>query len=92
MPEIFQTLFSNKKCKIQRIISHGEATEKGEWLKEARDEWVMVLKGEGWLRFRKDGRLRKLKAGDHIFIPKNALHRVEWTSQRRQTIWLAVYI
>jgi cupin 2 domain-containing protein len=89
--EIFQTLLVNKKLKIERIISQGQVTEKGKWLKEQRDEWVIVLKGAGTLRFRKDNRLVKLKAGDYCFIPGNTSHRVEWTSRREKTIWLAVY-
>jgi len=88
--EIFQTLLVNKQLKIERIVSQGQATEKGKWLKEARDEWVMVLKGAGKLRFRKGNRLIKLRAGDYVLIPANSPHRVEWTSLREKTIWLAV--
>ena len=89
--ETFQALVANEKLKIERIISHGQVTEKGTWLKEARDEWVIVLKGAGKLRFRKDNSLIKLKAGDYVLIPANTSHRVEWTSLRQKTIWLAVY-
>jgi cupin 2 domain-containing protein len=89
--EIFQPLLVNKKFKIERIVSKGQITEKGKWLKEARDEWVMVLKGAGKLRFRKDDCLIRLKAGDYVLIPANTFHRVEWTSLREKTIWLAVY-
>jgi len=89
--EIFQTLLVNKKLEIERIVSQGQITEKEKWLKEARDEWVIVLKGAGKLRFRKDNRLIKLKAGDYVLIPANTSHRVEWTSPREKTIWLAVY-
>jgi cupin 2 domain-containing protein len=88
--EIFQTLLKNKKLKIERIISEGQSTEKGIWLKEACDEWVIVLKGAGKLRFRKDDRLIKLGVGDYVLIPANTSHRVEWTSLREKTIWLAV--
>ena len=89
--ETVQTLLVTKKLKIELIVSQGQFTEKGKWLKEARDEWVMVLKGAGRLRFRKDNRLRTLRAGDHVFIPANTSHRVEWTSKREKTLWLAVY-
>lgn len=90
--EIFQTLLKNKKLKVERIISQGQVTEKGKWLKETHDEWVIVLKGAGKLRFRKDNHLIKLKAGGYVLIPANTAHRVEWTSPREKTIWLAVYI
>lgn len=88
--EVFQTLWVNKKLRIERIVSQGQVTEKGKWLKEPRDEWVIVLKGAGKLRFRNDDRLIKLKAGDYVLIPRNTSHRVEWTSSREKTIWLAV--
>jgi cupin 2 domain-containing protein len=48
--ETFQTLLVNKKLKIERIISQGQVTKKGKWFKEARDEWVIVLKGAGKLK------------------------------------------
>jgi len=89
--ESFHTLLENKKLKIERIVSQGQFTEKGKWLKEARDEWVIVLKGAGKLRFRKTNRLIKLKPGDYVYIPANTAHRVEWTSLREKTIWLAVW-
>ncbi|MBU0503512.1 MAG: cupin domain-containing protein [Candidatus Omnitrophota bacterium] len=90
--EVFQVILKNKKLKIERIISKGQVTERGKWLKERRGEWVMLLKGAGKLRFLKDNRLIKLRAGDYIFIPANTAHRVEWTSLREKTVWLAVYI
>ena len=89
--ETFHALLVNKKLKIERIISQGQVAEKGKWLKDARDEWVIILKGAGKLRFRKGNRLIKLKAGDYVLIPANTSHCVEWTSPRQKTIWLAVY-
>ena len=89
--EIFQTIFANKLLKIERIVSRGQVTSEGKWLKEAHDEWVIVLKGAGKLKFSKDSRLIKLKVGDYVLIPANTSHRVEWTSLREKTIWLAVH-
>jgi len=89
--EVFQALLVNKKLKIERIISHGQITEKGKWLKEAHDEWVILLKGAASLRFLKDNRLIKLSSGDYVFIPANTSHRLEWTSLQEKTIWLAVH-
>lgn len=89
--EIFQALAQNKKLKIERIVSQGQVTEKGKWLKEAYDEWVIILKGAAKLRFRSNNRLIKLEEGDYLLIPKNASHRVEWTPPREKTIWLAVH-
>jgi len=85
--EIFQTLLARKNLKIERIISRGQTTG---WLSDARDEWVIVLKGAGHLRFREGERLVKLKVGDYVYIPGNTEHRVEWTAVRKKTLWLAV--
>lgn len=89
--EIFQTLFQNKKFRIERIVSLRQATALGAWLKESHDEWVIVLQGQGKLRFQKGNRLVSLKDGDYILIPANTAHRVEWTHPHKKTIWLAVH-
>jgi cupin 2 domain-containing protein len=89
--EVSQTLMENKKLKIERIVSSGQITEKGKWLKETLDEWVIVLQGSGRLRFRKGNRLINLMIGDYVFIPANTFHRVEWTDPKQKTVWLAVY-
>ncbi len=88
--EIFETLLENKKFRIERIVSRGHSTPKGEWLKEPHDEWVMVLKGEGRLKFKGTTKPVTLKSGDYVFIPARTSHRVEWTSPRTKTVWLAV--
>ena len=89
--EIFEVLIEGKNFNIERIISYGQVTTKGEWLKQAHDEWVMVLAGEGRLKLRGKTQLVTLKSGDYVLIPANTSHRVEWTSPRKQTIWLAVH-
>jgi len=89
--ELFQTLLSSRSLKIERIISTGQATKEGKWLKSRRNEWVMVVKGAAKLRFFKNNRVVKMKADSHILIPANTLHRVDWTDPRQKTIWLAVY-
>jgi cupin 2 domain-containing protein len=88
--EVFQTLARNGKLRIERIVSRGQATPENIWLRESRDEWVIVLKGAAELRFQRSAGRVSLKEGDYIFIPANTPHRVEWTHQRRKTIWLAV--
>jgi cupin 2 domain-containing protein len=90
--EIFQVLVLKNKVKIERIISQGQVSEKGKWLKETHDEWAIILKGAAKLRFRNDNRLIKLKAGDYLLVPANTSHRIEWTPLREKTIWLAVHL
>lgn len=91
--EHFQTLLRLKNIKIERIVSHGQKTPPGKWLKQGKAEWVVVLKGRAKILF-KGSRSRKpvsLKAGDSLFIPAKTPHRVEWTQPRRPTVWLAVH-
>ena len=89
--EMFRTLAQNKNLRIERIVSFGQATPENTWLKERRDEWVIVLKGAAELRFQKTRRRVILKEGDYVLIPANTPHRVEWTHPRRKTIWLAIH-
>jgi cupin 2 domain-containing protein len=89
--EMFRTLAQNKDLRIERIVSFGQATPENTWLKELRDEWVIVLKGAAELRFQKTRRRVSLKEGDYILILANTAHRVEWTDKRRKTIWLAIH-
>ncbi|MGD0336824.1 MAG: cupin [Candidatus Omnitrophota bacterium] len=89
--ESFQSLLTTRSLKIERIISTGQATKKGKWLKSKRNEWVIMVKGAAKLRFFKNNRIVKMKAGSHVLIPANTLHRVDWTDPGQKTIWLAVY-
>ena len=89
--ELFQSLLTTRSLKIERIISTGQVTKKGKWLKSKRNEWVIVVRGAAKLRFFKNDRVVKMKAGSHVLIPANTLHRVDWTDPRQKTIWLAVY-
>ncbi|HSA30826.1 MAG TPA: cupin domain-containing protein [Candidatus Omnitrophota bacterium] len=88
--EVFELLTEGAAFKVERIVSRGQATERGRWLKEPADEWVMVLKGEGRLKVKGRARPVVLKPGDHFFIPAGTSHRVEWTAPRAKTLWLAV--
>ena len=90
--EIFQTLFANPRCRVERIVSHGHASAPGEWYDQAGDEWVALLGGAAVLRFEggdDDGDDVKLKAGDWLVIPAHRRHRVESTSA--DALWLAVH-
>ena len=89
--EIFETLIGNGDFQLERIISTGQATPKGEWLESDRDEWVVLLKGGAGLLIEGAGDVCQMKPGDHINIPANVRHRVEWTESEGQTVWLALY-
>jgi cupin 2 domain-containing protein len=50
-----------------------------------------VLKGSAGLLFEGEGAARVLGPGDHVRIPANTRHRVEWTAADQTTVWLAVH-
>jgi len=73
---------------IKRIVSTGHTTS---WLNPDDEEWVVVLKGAAVLRFEKGDRKLTMRPGDWCYIPKGCRHRVEETSDREPTVWLAVH-
>lgn len=88
--ELIQTLIEKDKIRIERIISKGHSSPKDFWYDQEENEWVILLKGKAKLRFENDS-LIELNGGDHINIPANKKHRVEWTESNQETIWLAVF-
>ena len=87
--EMVQTLVAAGKVRVERIISHGQASPAGFWYDQDQHEWVALLRGAAQLRF-EDG-IIDMKPGDHINIPAHRKHRVEWTTPDEPTIWLAVH-
>lgn len=88
--ELVQTLLSAGNVRIERIVSHGQASPAGFWYDQNQHEWVIVLKGEARLRFEGD-EPATMKSGDYVHIPAHTRHRVEWTTPNEPTIWLAVH-
>lgn len=88
--EIFSKLYENSNCLIEKIISTGQVTKEGEWLKEDRDEFVILLQGESELIF-ESGEKFYLKKGDYLSIPSFTKHRVSYTSVDPKCIWLAIH-
>jgi len=88
--ELFEDIIQKESFKLQRIISQGHTTPKGEWYNQDEDEWVMLLCGEAILSFEGEEDVR-LVGGDHINIPAHKRHRVSWTKPDVKTIWLALY-
>ncbi len=88
--EIFEDIFLNDNIKIERIISKGDVTSDREWYDQDNNEWVIVMKGEAVLSFENQEDIR-LKSGDYINIPAHTKHRVSWTIETQETIWLAIH-
>lgn len=89
--ELVQTLASGKGMRIERIVSRGHCSPPGFWYDQSDDEWVMLLKGEARLRFEQDDRMVRLAEGDYLNIAAHQRHRVEWTAENTETVWLAVF-
>jgi len=88
--EIFTSLVKKEHVHIERIVSYGHITEAGQWYDQSKNEWVMIIKGAAQIEFEND-RVETLKAGDYINIPAHQKHRVSWTKENTETIWLAVH-
>ena len=84
--EIFQTLLKHKNIEIKKIISNTLKTPQTFIQKE--DEFVILLKGCAKIEI--NGEIKKLKAGDYLFIPANTPHTLLKT--KKIAIWLAIHI
>lgn len=89
--EAFQPLLERPHLRLDRIVSHGQATPPGEWYDQSRDEWVALLQGRAALRFAEEAAPRVLEPGDCLLIAAHRRHRVEWTDAAGPTIWLALH-
>jgi cupin 2 domain-containing protein len=90
--ETFDNLLFRPGLRIERIISRGDSTPAGEWFDQSWDEWVLLIKGEAGLLIAGEQEPRHLRQGDHLLLTAGCRHRVEWTDQESETIWLAVHI
>lgn len=86
--EVFETLFANAVCRVERIVSFGHASPPGFWYEQDEDEWVVLLVGSAVLAFA-DGRMLDLHAGDWVSLPAQCRHRVDTVSD--DALWLAVH-
>jgi cupin 2 domain-containing protein len=77
--------------RLERIISAGQATPKGQWYDQDSDEWVVLLAGRAGLLFENEAKTRIMEPGDWVLIPAHCRHRVEWTDAAQKTVWLALH-
>jgi len=88
--EQFTDLMARPGLRIERIVSHGQASPPGFWYDQAHDEWVMLLSGSAGLAIDGEGEI-VLKPGDHVLLPAHRRHRVTFTDATQPTVWLAVH-
>ena len=89
--ELSEVMLTGRDLRIERIVSHGQASPPGFWYDQDEDEWVMLLEGEATLRLDGDAPLLRLMPGMHVHLPAHLRHRVESTAADRRTVWLAVF-
>ena len=89
--EYFESIVKKDNIIIERIISKGHITPKGEWYDQDKDEWVMLLQGQALILFDYPKKEVMLFEGDYLLIPAHSRHRVEWTLPDVNTLWLAIH-
>jgi cupin 2 domain-containing protein len=89
--EHFTELLRAGAVRIERIVSHGQASPPGFWYDQDWSEWVLIVRGSADLLVEGEAAPRRLRQGDYLHIPAHTRHRVEWTDAREPTIWLAVH-
>lgn len=88
--EVTTTLLSSGIVRIERIVSKGHCSPSDFWYDQSENEWVIVLKGETRLMF-EGGHETHLAPGAYVNIPAHQKHRVAWTTEHEETVWLAVF-
>jgi cupin 2 domain-containing protein len=89
--ERVDALLTRPGLRIERIVSHGQASPPGFWYDQTEAEWVMVLAGAARLRFADEAEPRLLGPGDWLDIAPHRRHRVDWTDPTVATVWLALF-
>jgi cupin 2 domain-containing protein len=88
--ELVHILLSTRGIRIERIVSHGQASPENFWYNQDTHEWVLLVRGAARLRFDGEDPL-EMTAGSFVNIPAHKRHRVEWTDPAQPTIWLAIH-
>lgn len=89
--ELIRTIVDQDSVRVERIVSRGHRSPEDFWYDQPHDEWVVLLQGSAGLVFETEAQPVTLKPGDHLLIPAHARHRVAWTAEQGDTIWLAVH-
>ena len=86
--ESFETLLEHGGVRIERIVS-APGTRSGPY-DQGHAEWVCLLQGSATLEV--EDEILSIRAGDAVFLPAHAVHRVTETSADPPCVWLAVHI
>ena len=89
--EFMEVLTSGDNIRIERIVSRGHATPRGEWYDQNENEFVLLLSGGACLVFEDSTESVDMVPGDWLVIQSHRRHRVEHTVPETDTVWLAVF-
>jgi cupin 2 domain-containing protein len=90
--EAIETLLKAEGVRVERIVSHGQASPAGFWYDQDEAEWVLVVQGRARLTIEGEAQERELGPGDSLFLLAHCRHRVAWTQADEPTVWLAFFI
>lgn len=88
--EVFTELLNRPGIRVERIVSKGQVSEPGFWYEQSEHEWLIVLQGSAQLSY-ETGVSQALGVGDYCLIEAGVKHRVSYTSENPECIWLAVF-
>jgi cupin 2 domain-containing protein len=89
--ELTNIIYSTDNIRIERIVSHGHTTPEDKWYDQDENEWVILIDGFAGITFEKEKEIL-LNKGDYLFIPAHKKHKITFTTQKRKTVWLAIFI
>ena len=90
--EVTRTIVAGNGVRLERIVSHGQASPDGFWYDQAEAEWVTVLAGRARIKVADQASAITLGPGDTLLLPAHCRHRVEWTDPDQPTVWLALFV
>ncbi len=90
--EVTQALLAAQGVRLERIVSHGQASAPDFWYDQDAAEWVMLVEGRAHLEIEGEAAVRILGPGDAVFLPAHCRHRVAWTDPGGPTVWLALFV
>ncbi|MBS3734581.1 MAG: cupin domain-containing protein [Phycisphaerae bacterium] len=90
LDEDVSELLVGSASRVERIVSRGHASPPEGWYDQDEHEWVLLLSGGAEVEFA-DGETVMLTPGDWVNIPAGTRHRVLWTDEDRDSVWLAVF-
>jgi cupin 2 domain-containing protein len=89
--ELVDVLCASQHLRIERIVSHGQASPPGSWYDQEWHEFVLLVSGRARLEFADGSPPIELAPGDWLDIKAHTRHRVAWTDPVQNTVWLAIY-